>query len=450
MLVENNKSRRQLSRILICCLSSSLLITSNVLPISALVKPQNSQGFIIAKSPDERQPEAVKKAIEQIPASQASASPRRKTSIESPIQTPISSKVSNSNQASNSSNDGSTSRPSRRRNSNQASNNSNDGSTSRPSRRRNSNQASNNSNDVSTSRPSRRRNSNQASNNSNDGSTSRPSRRRNSNSNSVSSNSERGRNSNYNSGRGGNQNIDNSQVSTSVTPTFKEVNFVDVTLGILSKRDFQSQGRYFHFYEFEGRENQLVQIRLIGSNDTRRSNNLSLKPLLFLHDPDNNIIVKKSALDKSSGGDDAFIFARLPVNGTYKIAVTSQDPGDTGRYSLALRNDRASYTLDEAGQLTAKSSTLKQNGGAYNVSNFQGKKNQLISIRVDSVDEEFSPYVALLNSQGQTIAIDQHKDKDGVYSALIDRARLPEDDTYYIVVTSKNPQDRGKYRLTIF
>ncbi|WP_292763537.1 pre-peptidase C-terminal domain-containing protein [Nostoc sp. NOS(2021)] len=221
-------------------------------------------------------------------------------------------------------------------------------------------------------------------------------------------------------------------------------------MGILSKRDFRDQGRYFHFYQFEGRENQLVQIRLIGSNDTRRSNNLSLKPLLFLHDPDNNIIVKKGALDKSSGGDDAFIFARLPKNGTYKIAVTSRDPGEIGRYSLALRNDRASYTLDESGQLSAKSSTLKQNGGAYNVSNFQGRKNQLVSIRVDSVDEEFSPYVALLNSQGRTIAIYKDKDKDGVYSALIDRARLPEDDTYYIVVTSKNPQELGKYRLTIF
>ncbi|MEH2238816.1 peptidase [Nostoc sp.] len=407
MLVENNNSRRKLSRILICCLSSSLLLTSNVLPISALGKPQSSQDFIIAKSPDERQPEAVKKAIEQIPVSQGSVSPRRKTSIESPVQASVSSNT------------------------------------------RNSEQASNSSNDVSTSRPSRRRNFNQASNSSNDGSTSRPSRRRNSNSNSVASNSGRVRNSNYNSGRGGNQNLDDSQVSPSVTPTYKEINFVDVALGILSKRDFQSQGRYFHFYQFEGRENQLVQIRLIGSNDTRRSNNLSLKPLLFLHDPDNNIIVKKGALEKGSGGDDAFIFARLPKNGIYKIAVTSQDAGEIGRYSLALRNDRASYTLDESGQLTAKSSTLKQNGGAYNVSNFQGRKNQLVSIRVDSVDEEFSPYVTLLNSQGKTVAIIKNN-KDGVYSALIDRARLPEDDTYYIVVTSKNPQDFGKYRLTIF
>jgi hypothetical protein len=410
MLLEQQKYRRKLSNVLICCVSSSLLITSNVLPISALGRPHNSQGFIIAKSPDERQPEAVKKGIEQIPASQASVSPRRKTSIESPIQTRrILSNTENSQRTSNASSDSSNSRPSGRRSSNS-----------------NSNRSSN-----TASRSSGGRTSNSNANRSNTG-------------------SGRVRKPSSNVATNRNQNSNNLALSSSTTPTYKEINFVDVALGILSKNDFQSEGRYFHFYEFEGRENQLVQIRLIGSNDTRRSNNLSLKPLLFLHDPDSNIIVKKGALDKGSNGDDAFIFARLPKNGTYKIAVTSQDAGDTGRYSLALRNDRASYTLDESGQLSAKSSTLKQNGGAYNVSNFQGKKNQLVSIRVDSVDEEFSPYVALLNSQGQTIAIDKDKDKDGVYSALIDRARLPEDDTYYIVVTSKNPQERGRYRLTIF
>ncbi|MBD2529525.1 peptidase [Nostoc flagelliforme FACHB-838] len=410
MLLENQTYRRKLSNVLICCVSSGLLITSNVLPISALGRPQNSQNFLIAKSPDERQPEAVTKAIEQIPVSQAAIAPRRKVSIQSPIQTRrIASNIENSQRTSNSSNDSSTPRSSGRRASNSNSNRSN----------------------STASRSSGGRTSNSNAHRSNAG-------------------SGRVRKSSSNVATSRNQNIANSGLSSPATPTYKEINFVDVALGILSKRDFQSEGRYFHFYEFKGRENQLVQIRLIGSEDTRRSNNLSLKPLLFLHDPDNNIIVKKGALDKTSGGDDAFIFARLPKNGIYKIAVTSQNPGDTGRYSLALRNDRASYTVDELGQLSAKSSTIKQSGSAYNISNFQGKKNQLISIRVDSIDEEFSPYVALLNSQGKMIAIDKDKDKNGVYSALLDRARLPEDDTYYIVVTSKNPQERGQYRLTIF
>ncbi|WP_138500270.1 pre-peptidase C-terminal domain-containing protein [Nostoc sp. PA-18-2419] len=405
MLVENNYCRK-LTYILICCLSSSLLITNNVLPISALVKSQNSQDFLIAKSPDERQPEAVEKGIEQIPASQASISPRRKQSIESPIQNRgISSNTENSQRSSSASN-----------------NSSGSSSSGRRASYSNSNRASSNSGSSSSGRRASYSNANR----SNAGS--RTVRKPTQNVTTVNTRS----------------------IEDSPTPTYKEINFVDVALGILDKNDFRSQGRYFNFYEFEGRENQLVQIRLVGSNDTRRTNNLSLKPLLFLHDPDNNIIVKKGSSDKNSDGDDAFIFARLPVNGTYKIAVTSQDTGEIGRYSLALRNDRASYTLDESGQLTAKSSTLKQNGGAYNVSNFQGRKNQLVSIRVDSVDEEFSPYVTLLNSKGQTIAVDKDKDKGGVYTALIDRARLPEDDTYYVVVTSKNPQEHGKYRLTIY
>ncbi|MEH1952696.1 hypothetical protein [Nostoc sp.] len=278
MLLENTNYRRKLSQALICCVSSSLLITSNVLPISALVKPQNSQDFIIAKSPDERQPEAVKKGIDQIPASQASVSPKRKTSIESPIQqTPsVSSNTENSQPTSSASNDSSTSRPSGRRASNSNSNRSNSGSASRSSG---------------------------------------GSRISNSNANRSNAGSRRVPKANSNVATSRNQNIDNSALSSSMTPTYKEINFVDVALGI---------------------------------------------------------------------------------------------------------------------------------------SNFQGKKNQLVSIRVDSVDEEFSPYIALLNSQGQTIAIDKDKDKDGVYTALIDRARLPQDDTYYIVVTSKNPQERGKYRLTIF
>ncbi|MDZ8183635.1 MAG: PPC domain-containing protein [Nostoc sp. ChiSLP02] len=408
MLVEKKNYRRKLNHFLMCCLSSSLLIASNGLPISALGKPQNSQNFLIAKSPDERQPEAVKKGIEQIPASSAAIPAKRKQPVESPIQQnrQISSGTENSPRSSRTSSNSSGSRASARRTA----------SSSNVSRANNS----------SGSRTSVRRASNSNVNRSNV----RSARVRKPSSNVATVNSQ--------------------NVQDSPTPNYKEINFVDVALGILDKKDFQSQGRYFNFYEFEGRENQLVQIRLVGSNDTRRTNNLSLKPLLFLHDPDNNIIVKRSTSDKSGDGDDAFIFARLPVAGTYKIAVTSQDPGEVGRYSLALRNDRASYTLDESGQLSAKSSTLKQNGGAYNVSNFQGRKNQLISIRVDSIDEEFSPYITLLNSKGQTIAIDKNKDKGDVYTALIDRARLPEDDTYYIVVTSKNPQEYGRYRLTIF
>ncbi|WP_102171743.1 PPC domain-containing protein, partial [Fischerella thermalis] len=247
-----------------------------------------------------------------------------------------------------------------------------------------------------------------------------------------------------NQGTNNNRNSGGSPVSGSKIPNARSINFVDIQLGVLAPGDFKSQGRYFHFYQFEGRENQLVQIRLVGSADQRRSSNLNLNPFMILLDPNNNVLAKRS----SGEAKDAFLFVRLPQRGVYTIAVTSRNPGEIGRYSLALRNDRASYTLDESEQLTANGSNLRKNGSPYNVSSFEGKRDQLVSIRVDSVLEEFSPYIVLLNSKGQVIAADN--DKDGRYTALIDRAKLPEDGTYYVVVISSVPQRTGTYRLTVF
>jgi Bacterial pre-peptidase C-terminal domain len=229
---------------------------------------------------------------------------------------------------------------------------------------------------------------------------------------------------------------------------YRKINFVDVEIGVLAKGDFQSRGRYFHFYQFEGTENQLVEIRLTGSIDRRRSNNLSLDPVMMLLDSNNQVILTRGSNETTSGKvKSAFTFVRLPATGRYTIAVTSRNPRDSGRYSLALRNDRASYALDTSGVLTAQT-PLRKNGSPYNVSKFQGKRDQLVSIRVDSVFEDFSPYIVLLNSRGEVVARDN--DKDGRYSALIDRVRLPQDDTYYVVVISAISRENGTYRLTIF
>ncbi|BAZ61525.1 peptidase-like protein [Calothrix sp. NIES-4105] len=229
---------------------------------------------------------------------------------------------------------------------------------------------------------------------------------------------------------------------------YKNINFVDVEIGVLKRGDFQSRGRYFHFYEFEGTENQLIEIRLAGSIDKRRSNNLSLDPFMFLLDSNNQVLLTRGSNEISSGRvKSAFAFVRLPATGRYTIAVTSRNPGDSGRYSLALRNDRASYALDKSGVLTTQTA-LRKKGNPYSVSKFQGRRDQLVSIRADSIYEDFSPYIVLLNSRGEVVARDN--DKDGKYSALIDRVRLPQDDTYYVVVLSAIPREKGTYRLTIF
>ncbi|PMB35923.1 peptidase, partial [Fischerella thermalis CCMEE 5319] len=77
---------------LIISLSGSLLITNYPLPINALEIPKQSREFKIAKTPDEREPEAVKQAIEQIPVTQPSPPTQTNPPVESPIPpTPTSS-----------------------------------------------------------------------------------------------------------------------------------------------------------------------------------------------------------------------------------------------------------------------------------------------------------------------------------------------------------------------
>lgn len=416
---------------LIISLSGSLLITNYPLPINALEIPKQSREFKIAKTPDEREPEAVKQAIEQIPVTQPSPPTQTNPPVESPIPpTPTSSPTPASTPTPQPSDTGSPS-PAPTTSPTPASTPSNRPApqpTYRPST------PSNRPAPKPTYRPS-------------PGST-QPAPQP----NSRPANSSRSRTPKptNNQGTTNNRTSGGSPVSGSKIPNARPINFVDIQLGVLAPGDFKSQGRYFHFYQFEGRENQLVQIRLVGSADQRRSSNLNLNPFMILLDPNNNVLAKRSSGETGSNGEakDAFLFVRLPQRGVYTIAVTSRNPGEIGRYSLALRNDRASYTLDESEQLTANGFNLRKNGSPYNVSKFEGKRDQLVSIRVDSVLEEFSPYIVLLNSKGQVIAADN--DKDGRYTALIDRAKLPEDGTYYVVVISSVPQRTGTYRLTVF
>ncbi|BAY08286.1 PPC domain-containing protein [Calothrix sp. NIES-2098] len=429
MISENNhkKSRFRPNLAIIFSLGSGLLIGSYSLPIRALEIPKYLGQFTIAKTPDERQPEAVEKGIEQIPTSQPPVAPQQRTQpIDSPLPPRVPPATTNTEPAPNS-------RPSRPVETEPAPN-------PRPSTPVETAPAPNPrpSTPVETApapnpRPSTPVETEPAPRPINNGSA--PPR-------------QGGSQPTTKPRTGSKPTREGLPVSPPLNLNYKPINFVDFAFGILGKGDFKSQGRYYHFYQFEGRENQLIQIRLGGSTDTRQSNNLSLNPYMFLLDPNNNVIVKRGSTQTTTGIKDAFVFVRLPVQGTYTIAVTSRNPGDTGRYSLALRNDRASYILDESAGLDAQSLTLKQNKSPYDVSKFEGKKDQLVSIRVDSEFEEFSPYIVLLNSQGKIVAADNAK--DGKYSALIDRARLPEDGTYYVVVSSANPQERGRYRLTLY
>ncbi|AKG22470.1 PPC domain-containing protein [Calothrix sp. 336/3] len=400
--------------LLLATLSSSMLLTGYGISNSPENRFPNKLDVNIAKTPDEREPEAVKKAINQLPKAQNNSPgnppPRRVSQrINSPLR--------------------SAKKPPKNEVDNDRGNNSPPPRNNRPQKNPPPPRQEQVSQRPSQEKPDRKRPP--------QGGNNQPKPPRN-----------RPGNQPANSDNSNNQEPIATNNTSSRTPTFRSIDYSNVQFGILAPGDFQDGKRYYHFYQFDGRENELVQLRLIGSKDNRRKNNLSLEPCLLLLDPDNQVIAQRCSVETKAGVREAFLYNRLPKLGKYTIAITSRIPGEKGRYSLALRNDRASYFLDEASELGDRSLKLQTNGNYYDISKFKGKENQLISIRADSVFEDFSPYIVLLDSQGNIVAADNAQ--DGRYSALIDRARLPKDDTYYVVVISAFPQEKGNYRLTVF
>ncbi len=232
-------------------------------------------------------------------------------------------------------------------------------------------------------------------------------------------------------------------ISPSPRAVIKPIDFVNPEFGILAQNDLVDNNRYYHVYHFQGKKNQPVNIRLVGSKDSR----LGLKPTLYVYAPKSKEILAKRFGDDNAGRN-AFVYLRLPEDGTYQIVVTSIAPKATGRYSLMLRDDRATYLFDKVANLTAQSPKLKRDNSSFELFEFQGKQDQFVNIRVDSLRAEFSPSVSLLNSKGTVISTST--DVNHLYRTLIERTQLPADDKYYIMVNSATSDRRGRFRVSVY
>lgn len=233
------------------------------------------------------------------------------------------------------------------------------------------------------------------------------------------------------------------QPSPSKQPTVRRLDFVDVQAGVLGPGDPVSDNRYYHVYYFQGKANQAIELRLVGSRDKR----LSLNPVMFVYGPDG-----ETPIARRFGGNDGdrstFLMMRLPKSGTYSVVVTSQDAQDKGRYSLALREDRSNYLLDQYGDLTEQSRKLTKDNSPFEVIEFRGRRDQIVNIRVESLRGEFLPSVYLVDSKDRVVATSS--ESNSLYTAQIERARLPEEGTYYIVVNSARPNERGNFRVSVY
>ncbi|MEM6403375.1 MAG: pre-peptidase C-terminal domain-containing protein, partial [Cyanobacteria bacterium P01_D01_bin.116] len=134
-------------------------------------------------------------------------------------------------------------------------------------------------------------------------------------------------------GNGNNTPPTNNRINPPTVPKPKPISFGNIEIGVLGPDDFVVQGRYYDYYEFEGKENQLINIIFSGSNDGRDTSNLSLNPVeIIVFDSDGNIISRET----SNQNKTSSISAQLPSTGSYTIAVSNQSPGDVGRYSYKV------------------------------------------------------------------------------------------------------------------
>ncbi|BAY59872.1 peptidase domain-containing protein (plasmid) [Leptolyngbya boryana NIES-2135] len=117
-------------------------------------------------------------------------------------------------------------------------------------------------------------------------------------------------------------------------PTVQPIQYGSVIPGVLAPGGFQFRGRFFDAYRFRGLQGDYIRVSVVGSTDSRSRNSLKLKPAFVLLDMNNNVIGEGKQYIEAI---NLRLQTKLSATGIYTIVVTSSQPGDIGRYSLALQ-----------------------------------------------------------------------------------------------------------------
>jgi hypothetical protein len=124
-------------------------------------------------------------------------------------------------------------------------------------------------------------------------------------------------------------------------PRVQPIQYGSVIPGVLAPGGFQFRGRFFDAYRFRGLQGDYIRVSVVGSADSRSMNSLKLKPTFVLLDANNNVIGEGK---QSPEAINIRLQTKLAATGIYTIVITSHQPGNIGRYSLALqRTYRASH-----------------------------------------------------------------------------------------------------------
>jgi len=220
--------------------------------------------------------------------------------------------------------------------------------------------------------------------------------------------------------------------------------------GDLGSSDVQRRsGKYEDVYTLRGRRGDRVALTL-GSAD--------FDTYLVVTGPAGFSLSNDDAQGATDSTDSALVMA-LPVDGDYRVAVTSFRPGETGAYRLqaALPAANAAVTTPEqaapiAIEATVNGSLAEGDGrlasGEYSDRyRFTARRGQ--RVRIDLSADKMDTYLMLRRPDGtQDTNDDTTIDGQPTLNSRIDTV-LAEDGEYVIVATTYRPGVTGGYRLTL-
>lgn len=194
-------------------------------------------------------------------------------------------------------------------------------------------------------------------------------------------------------------------------------------------------GEYVDTYSITGRTGDLLEARATSTDfDT----------YLIVRGPGD---VRFENDDTDAANRNARIIERLPQDGDYSIAVTSYQPGETGRYTLVAsaspRPIDPALASSETGALASGDEQLSSGEFVDNFS-FTGTAGDLVELRLSST--AFDPYLMLRGPEGASF--DNDDAEPGQTNSAI-TATLPASGEYRVMVTSYAAGERGSYTLDV-
>ena len=212
-------------------------------------------------------------------------------------------------------------------------------------------------------------------------------------------------------------------------------------------------GEYVNTFTLRGRRGQQLDLRLSSSE---------FDPYLQINGPGDFSAYNDDDVDAGDSRDSRLIVT-LPADGAYRIAATSYEAGESGRYRLSV-GDGAGYRPpapdyeeyddgveegglidvgDTVGGLLQSGDATLDSGEYVDTYRFTGRRGQRVAVELTS--SAFDAYTILTAPSGEQV--DNDDGEDGTDSRL--DTVLTENGEYTVAVTSFAAGETGSYRFSV-